>query len=104
MTASKRADLPGLSTSRQKPKLLNRVAGAEVAGIERLAAGETFVLAMVKTDAVLAELPAEIHILLIDDGGKIKETDVEVLDEAASFQDAVERGLEIGRASCRERV
>src|SRR5258706_8252655 len=85
MTASKRADLPGLSTSRQKPKLLNRVAGAEVAGIERLAAGETFVLAMVKTDAVLAELPAEIHILLIDDGGKIKEAHGGVLVEGGSL-------------------
>src|SRR5258708_19102363 len=49
---------------------------------------------MVKADAVLAELPAEIDILLINDRGKIKEADVEVLDEAAGFENAVERGLE----------
>src|SRR5712692_2273064 len=74
--------------------LLDGVAGAEVARVERLAAGESFVLAMVKTDAVFAELPAEIDVLLIDDGGKIKEADVEVLDEAAGFENVVERGLE----------
>src|SRR5260370_23258822 len=49
---------------------------------------------MIKTDAVFAELPAEIDVLLIDDGGKIKEADVEVLDEAPGFENAVERGLE----------
>jgi len=49
---------------------------------------------MIKTDAVFAELPAEIDVLLIDDGGKIKEADVEVLDEASGFENAVERGLE----------
>src|SRR6266851_494425 len=74
--------------------LLDGVAGAEVARVERFAAREAFVLAMVKADAVLAELPAEIDVLLIDDGGKIKEADVEVLDEAAGFENAVERGLE----------
>src|SRR5712664_4051292 len=91
-----------LSISKSIPKqdetlrgvLLDGVAGAEVARVERFAAREAFVLAMVKTDAVLAELPAEIDVLLIDDGGKIKEADVEVLDEAAGFENAVERGLE----------
>ncbi len=48
---------------------------------------------MVKTDAVLAELPAEIDVLLVDDSGKIKEADVEVLDEAAGFENTVEGGL-----------
>src|SRR5713101_5713461 len=78
----------------EQQRLLNGVAGAEVARIEGFAAGETFVLAMVKTDAVFAELPAEIDVLLIDDGGKIKEADVEVLDEAAGFENVVEGGLE----------
>src|SRR5713101_8085620 len=78
----------------EQQRLLNGVAGAEVARIERLAAGETFVLAMIKTDAVLAELPAEIDVLLIDNGGKIKEANVEVLDEATGFKNAVKRGLE----------
>src|SRR5713226_8324303 len=74
--------------------LLDGVAGAEVARVERFAAREAFVLAMVKADAVLAELPAEIDVLLIDDGGKIKEADVEILDETSSFENAIERGLE----------
>jgi len=51
-------------------KLLNGVAGAEVARVERFAARESFVLAMVKADAVLAELPAEIDILLLMTAGK----------------------------------
>ncbi len=81
--------------------LLDGVAGAEVAGVERLAVREAFVLAMVKADAVLAKLPAEIHVLLIDDGGEIQEADVEVLDEAASFENAIERGLErLGSCWC----
>src|SRR5260370_29474246 len=49
---------------------------------------------MVKADAGLAKLPAEINVLLIDDGGKIKGADVEVLDEASGFEDAIEGGLE----------
>src|SRR5437879_12229586 len=49
---------------------------------------------MVKADAVLAKLPAEIDFLLVDDGGEVKEADVEILDEASGFEDAVERGLE----------
>jgi len=47
-----------------------------------------------KTDAVLAELPAEIDILFIDDGGKIEQATFEVLDKASGFENAVERGLE----------
>src|SRR6266853_5821586 len=78
----------------EQKRLLNDVAGAEVAGVERLAASEAFVLAMVKTNAVLAEFPAEIHILMVDDGGEIKEADVEVLDDAPGFENAIEGGLE----------
>src|SRR5439155_825300 len=81
-------------TSTEQQRLLDGVAGAEVARVERFAVCESFVLAMIKTDAVLAELPAEIDVLLIDDGGKIKEADVEVLDEASGFENAVERGLQ----------
>src|SRR5216684_3577935 len=45
-----------LYTNAQRLKLLNLVAGAEVARVERFAAGEAFVLAMVKADAVLSKL------------------------------------------------
>src|SRR5437867_11659154 len=49
---------------------------------------------MVKADAVFPELPTEIHLLMIDDGGKIKEAAVELLDETPSLENAIERGLE----------
>src|SRR5260370_36322292 len=84
---------PYTTLFRSNIKLLDGVAGAEVVGVERLAAGEAFILAMVKTDAVLAEFPAEIDVLLVDDGGKIKEADVKILDEAAGFENMVEGGL-----------
>ncbi len=74
--------------------LLNFVAWAEVAGVERLAAGKAFVLAMIKADAVFAEFPAEVNILIVDNRGKIEETDVQILDDAAGFKNAVERRLE----------
>src|SRR6266851_5049037 len=74
--------------------LLHGVAGAEVARVERFAARKSFVLAMVKADAVLAELPAEIDVLFIDDGGKIEQADVEVLDKASGFENTVERRLQ----------
>ena len=49
---------------------------------------------MIKTDAVFAELPAEVDVLMVDDGGKIKEADVEILDQATGFENAIERCLE----------
>src|SRR5260370_19520019 len=76
---------PYTTLFRSNIKLLDGVAGAEVVGVERLAAGEAFILAMVKTDAVLAEFPAEIDVLLVDDGGKIEGDDVQGLLEAARF-------------------
>src|SRR6266851_1428787 len=83
-----------LYTNAQRLKLLNLVAGAEVARVERFAAGEAFVLAMVKADAVLAKLPAQIDVLLVDDGREIEEAHVEVLNEASGFENAVQGGLE----------
>src|SRR5258708_30896058 len=49
---------------------------------------------MVKTDAILAKLPAEINILLVDDSREIEKTHVEVLDETSGFENAVQRRLE----------
>src|SRR5437773_10004083 len=49
---------------------------------------------MVKANAVLAELPAEIDVLLIDDSREIKKADVEVLDKASGFENTVKRRLE----------
>src|SRR5260370_27973314 len=78
---------PYTTLFRSNIKLLDGVAGAEVVGVERLAAGEAFILAMVKTDAVLAEFPAEIDVLLVDDGGEIKEAQVKGPGEGAGFGD-----------------
>src|SRR5206468_3900834 len=56
-----------------KPVLLDGVAGTDVARVERFAASESFILAMVKADAILAKLPAEIDVLLVDDGREMEE-------------------------------
>ena len=77
--------------------LLDGVAGTEVAGVERLAAGETFVLPMIETDAILSELPAKIDFFIADERWKVKQADIEILDDAAGFQDAVEGGLQCFR-------
>src|SRR5215472_16072377 len=74
--------------------LLDFVAGTEVARVERLASSKAFVLAMIKTDAVFAEFPAEIDVLIVDNRGKIEETHVQILDDAACLQEAVERRLQ----------
>ena len=66
------------------------VPGTKVAWIERLAPGEAFVLAMIKPDAVLAELPAEIDVLVVNDRGKVEEANVQILDDAAGFENALE--------------
>src|SRR5258708_22326855 len=49
---------------------------------------------MVKTDRVLAELPAKVDVLLVDDGREVEKADVEVLDEASRFENAVQSGLQ----------
>jgi hypothetical protein len=46
--------------------LLYDVTGAEVARIERLAASKALVLPMVEADAVFAQSPAEINLLIIN--------------------------------------
>src|SRR5215470_3489291 len=74
--------------------LLELVAGTGVVRIKRLAAGKAFVLAMIKADAVFAELPAQIDILIIDDCRKVEQTYIQVLDDTAGFEDAAQRGLQ----------
>ncbi len=73
---------------------MDGVSGAEVARVERFAVRETFVLTMVKADAIFAELPAKIDVLLINNRRKIQKAHVKVLDEASRFENAVERRLE----------
>src|SRR5271168_1770667 len=76
-----------------KYTLLDDVAGAEVARVEGFAPGEAFVLAVIETDAVFAQFPAEVDVLIVDDSGKIEQADIEIFDDATGFQDAVQGGL-----------
>ena len=78
-------------------RLLHGVARAEIARVERLASGESLVLSMIKTNAVLAEFPAEIDFLVVDDRRKIEQANVEILDDASGFENAVQRGLQMIR-------
>ncbi len=63
--------------------LLHRIIAAGVARIEGLAPGETFVLPMPETDALFAEPPAKVDLFVIDNGGKIEQAGIEILDQAA---------------------
>src|SRR6516162_1270389 len=55
-----------------------------VARIDRLAACEAFALPVVEANAVFAKFPAEVDLFPIDSGGKIKQSDFQILDNAAS--------------------
>lgn len=57
-------------------KLLDRIFVPAVAGIERLAPGKSFILAVVKTDAVLAQFPAKKNVLIVDARRKIEQADI----------------------------
>src|SRR5712691_3681178 len=77
----------------KKRVLVEDVARPKVVGIERLAAGESLVLTMVKTNAVFAEPPAEINLFIVDQRREIQQAHFKIFDEATGFEDAVERGL-----------
>ena len=61
-------------------------AGAEIARVQRLAAGVPFILPVVITDAVFAEFPAQVNFLVVHDGGKIEQANIEILDKTACGQ------------------
>ena len=66
---------------------------AAVARVDGLAAGKTFVLAVIEADAILAQFPAQVHVLVVDARGKIEQTDVEIFHHTAGFDDAFESRL-----------
>ncbi len=70
---------------------LHDIAGTQIARIERFTAREAFVLAMIKADAIFAKSPAEIHVLLSMMRRKIQQSDIEILDDAASLHDLGQR-------------
>jgi hypothetical protein len=73
--------------------LLNGVAGTRIPGIDGFAAGKSFVLPVIVADAVFAQLPAKINFFVVDDRRKIKQPDLQILDDAAGLQNLVERTL-----------
>jgi hypothetical protein len=52
--------------------LLNDVTRTEIAGIQWLATGKSFVLTMVEADAVLAKPPAQVHFFVINQGREVE--------------------------------
>jgi len=52
--------------------LLNDVTWTEIAGIQRFATGKSFVLAVVKTDAILAKPPAQVNFFVINQGREVE--------------------------------
>jgi len=52
--------------------LLNDVTWAQIARIQRFATGKSFVLAMVETDAILAEPPAQVNFFVINQGWEVE--------------------------------
>ncbi|HXN51371.1 MAG TPA: hypothetical protein VN943_05485 [Candidatus Acidoferrum sp.] len=77
----------------QNCSLLNDVTRTEVAGIQRLATGKSFVLAMVEADAILAKPPAQINFFVVDQRREVEQANLKIFDEATGFKDAIERGL-----------
>ena len=67
--------------------LLDRVFRAGILGIDRLAAGKTFILAMIETNAVFSQPPAQIDLFILKNGGKIHQAGVEVFHHAARWRE-----------------
>jgi hypothetical protein len=95
-TQAHRTELPGNLVERPNKAagLLNDVTWTEIAGIQRLATGKSFVLAMVKTDAIFAKPPAQVHFFVIDQGREVEQANLKIFDDATGFKDAIERGLQ----------
>lgn len=64
-------------------RLLDGILVARIARIDRFAPRETFILRVIETDAILAQLPAEINVLVVDARWEIEEPDIEVFHHAA---------------------
>src|SRR5688572_14818642 len=67
---------------------------ADVARINRLPSGESFVLSVPKSYALFTQAPAEIDFLIVDQRGKIEQTDIEILHHASGSLNLFESGLQ----------
>ena len=81
----------------QTETLLDWVAVVGVARVDRLAAGKAFVLAVVETDVIFAQAPAEVDVLAVHARGEIEQAYVDVLHDAAGGMDSIQGALNGGR-------
>ena len=75
--------------------LLDRVLGAGIFRVDRLASGKAFVLAVIEADAVFSQPPAQIDLFILKDGRKIHQARVEVFHHAAGGLNSIERVLDL---------
>ncbi len=91
-----RMGLPGNLVKRPNKVagLLNDITWTDIARIQRFASGESFVLAMIEADAVLAKPPAQVDFFVINQGREVEQSNLKIFDEATRFKDAIEGGLQ----------
>src|SRR5271156_1231851 len=73
--------------------LLDRGRAACVERVERSASGEALAGSVVVADAVLAQPPAEQHLFIVEDGGEIEQTDLQILHDASGGMNIFEGAL-----------
>ena len=78
-------------------QLLDGVIRTGVARIERLAPREPFILLVIIADAILAQFPAKVDFFVVDDRREIEQTEIQIFDDAAGLQYAVQRAFQIFR-------
>ena len=70
--------------------------GTGIFWIDGFASGKAFILAVVKTDAVFPQPPAQEHFFILDYGGKVHKARIQVFHDAARRLDLVESVLDLG--------
>jgi len=73
--------------------LLNDLTWAQIARVQWFATGKSFVLAMVKADAILAKSPAQVNFFVINQGREVEQANLKIFDDATRFKDSIQGGL-----------
>ena len=81
--------------SRYVGRLLYGMFWSGIFRIDRFASGKTFILTMVETNAVFSKPPAQIHLFVPENGGKIHQAGFEVFHHAAGGMNPIERILNL---------
>src|SRR5579872_3895287 len=66
--------------------------------IDRFASAKALLNAMPKPDAALAQLPAQVHFLAVEQRREIDQTDIQILHQASIFLDFFDGFLELAGA------